>query len=114
MFLLIPGSIRYRTRRIKNLHSIMFLLILILFKLFNCIVKDLHSIMFLLILVLNPISFASSGYLHSIMFLLIQRLEQAGKKGIDLFTFHYVSINTEMGNVIELQYMSIYIPLCFY
>ena len=76
-----------------DLHSIMYLLILI--PPFQCPNRsNLHSIMYLLIPAKTADQQGSRMYLHSIMYLLI--LNSAKDAGLSkyLFTFHNVSINS--------------------
>ena len=80
---------------VTDLHSNMFLLIPAADKIDGLDKANLHSNMFLLILDLGISSYFVVIYLHSNMFLLIPISDETVTQVVSLFTFQYVSINTE-------------------
>ena len=74
----------------------------------------LHSTMFLLIRNHQKHRQFKRYSLHSTMFLLILSTVHLKFLPSNLFTFHYVSINTVPLFLLENFVLSLYIPLCFY
>ena len=130
MVLLIPSLRNPIRQNIRFLHSTMFLLILIMhhetnaahhFTFHNvsintwrqhkssCILwLTLHSTMFLLILKCQQSATQSLQTLHSTMFLLIRIPEEMGCRLQFHFTFHNVSINTQIRFLLHRLHLSLH------
>ena len=70
--------------------------------------STLHSTMFLLIPFLLLQSLRTERSLHSTMFLLIRKLPQTISYQIHSFTFHNVSINTELGKCVRRRLLTLH------
>ena len=84
------------------LHSTMFLLIQLLEVARQQVLPTLHSTMFLLIRYPGEPVQRKNGPLHSTMFLLIRNQGSYPGRKLQHFTFHNVSINTCLVNILRL------------
>ena len=110
MYLLIQSIYQGQDWGWFHLHSIMYLLILLMQHLFAYSLVYLHSIMYLLIPARLQIICTCRCNLHSIMYLLIQEIARCLKEKEKEFTFHNVSINSLRHPVPCRPHTNIYIP----
>ena len=101
MYLLIPQRSHPVSRSSNDLHSIMYLLIRQSGGYGILLYPNLHSIMYLLIRITMS-SKCMIINLHSIMYLLIQSSKLSSVCSSKTFTFHNVSINSELAIVFQV------------